>query len=31
MVSINNSDILIFINIKINRNNIETAPIYTNK
>ena len=30
-VSVCNSDILIFINIKINKNNIETAPIYTYK
>ena len=30
-VSVSNSDILTFINIKINKNNIETAPTYTIK
>ena len=31
IVSVCNSEILISINIKINKNSIDTAPIYTNK
>jgi hypothetical protein len=31
LVSLNNSDILTFININIKRNKIDTAPTYTNK
>jgi hypothetical protein len=31
LVSVNNSEILISININVNKNNIDTAPIYTNK
>ena len=31
LVSAISSDTLIFINIKINKNNIDTAPTYTNK
>jgi hypothetical protein len=30
-VALNNSEILIFISISINKNNIDTAPTYTNK